>query len=86
MAAPTFDRETILRVVRQWPINEQVALADAILAEARAAANPIVQPPAVPSSALRGILATDQPPPSDDKVERILDEERMKSYRICLHR
>ncbi len=80
MTAPTYDRETILRIVRQWPINEQVALADAILADARAAANPIVQPPAVPSSALRGILANDQPPPSDAEVERILDEERMKKY------
>lgn len=80
MTAPTFDRETILRIVRQWPINEQVALADAILADARAATEPSLQPPAVPSAALRGILANEQPAPSDEEVARILDEERMKRY------
>ena len=80
MTAPTFDREAILRIVRQWPINEQVALADAILADAHAATEPVFQPPAVSSAALRGILATDQPAPSDEEIERILDEERMRRY------
>ncbi|HEY8326694.1 MAG: hypothetical protein ACHQ1E_09530 [Ktedonobacterales bacterium] len=80
MTAPTFDRETILRVVRQWPINEQIALADAILADARASTEPTLEPPAVPSAALRGILSNDQPAPSDDEIARILDEERMKKY------
>jgi hypothetical protein len=80
MTAPTFDRETILRIVRQWPINEQVALADAILADARVGAEAPAPPPAIPSAALRGILATDQPPPSDEEVARILEEERMKRY------
>ena len=54
MSTPTVDRESILRVVRQWPVGEQVALADAILAEARAATQPLVQPKSVPSAALRG--------------------------------
>lgn len=80
MSAPAYDRETILRVVRQWPINEQIALADAILADARAATERVLRPPAVPSAALRGILSNDQPAPSDDEVARILDEERMKKY------
>ena len=80
MTAPTYDRETILRVVRQWPVNEQIALADAILADARATTEPTLQPPAMSSAALRGILANDQPAPSDDEVARILDEERTKKY------
>jgi hypothetical protein len=80
MTAPTFDRETILRVVRNWPITEQVALADAILADARASTQAEVQPPAVASAALRGILSNGQPAPSDEEVARILDEERMKKY------
>lgn len=80
MSAPTYDRETIPRVVRQWPINEQIALADAILADARAASEQVLRPPAVPSAALRGILSNDQPAPSDEEVARILDEERMKKY------
>jgi hypothetical protein len=29
---------------------------------------------------LIGILKTDQPPPSDEEVERIIDEARMKKY------
>ena len=80
MTAPTFDRETILRIVQEWPINEQVALADAILAATHATAEPAVTPPAVPSAALRGILANDQPAPSDEDVARMLDEERMRRY------
>lgn len=80
MTAPAFDRETILRIVRHWPISEQMALADAILADARASAERIVQPPAVPSAAMRGILSTGQPTPSDEEVAQILDEERMKKY------
>ncbi len=80
MASPLLDREEILRIVRQWTINEQIALADAILADARTSSRPVFQPPAVPSSALRGILSNGQPAPSDEDVERILDEERMKKY------
>ena len=80
MSAPAYDRETILRVVRQWPINEQIALADAILADARTATGQVLRPPTVPSAALRGILSNDQPAPSDEDVARMLDEERMKKY------
>ena len=29
---------------------------------------------------LEGMLATDAPPPTDEEVERILEEERMKKY------
>lgn len=80
MTTPTVDRETILQIVHQWPISEQVALADAILAEARTATpsrSPLL---IVPSKALRGILANNQPPPSDEEVARLLEEERMKKY------
>ena len=80
MASPLLDREEILRIVRQWTIDEQIALADAILADARTSSRPVFRPPAVPSSALRGILSNGQPAPSDEDVERILDEERMKKY------
>lgn len=80
MTAPMLDREAILRIVRQWSINEQIALADAILADAQASSQPVFQPPAVPSVALRGILSNGQPAPSDAEVARILDEERMKKY------
>lgn len=81
MALPALDRETVLQIVRHWPKSEQVALAHAILADAdpRTAASP--QPTAiVPSTTLRGILSTDQPAPSDEEVERILEEERAEKY------
>lgn len=80
MAAPVLDREVILQVVRQWPVSERIALADAILADVRTSPQATVQPPAVPSAALRGILSTGQPAPNDEEVARILDEERMKKY------
>jgi hypothetical protein len=80
MTTPTLDREAILQVVRQWPISEQVALADTILAEARTSAQPVLRSPAVPSADLRGILSNGQPAPSDEDVARMLDEERMKKY------
>jgi hypothetical protein len=79
MTAPPRDREDILRLVRRWPLSEQVALADSILAEVRAAQQPL-SPPVEPSESLRGILATEQPAPSDEDVARIMDEERMKKY------
>jgi hypothetical protein len=78
MALPALDRETVLQIVRHWPQSEQLALAHAILADAHKAA--LLQPPAVPSTTLRGILSTGQPAPSDEEVERILDEERAKKY------
>lgn len=80
MTAPMLDREEILRIVRQWSVNERIALADAILADARTAQQQELQVPAVPSAALRGILSNGQPAPSDEDVARILDEERMRKY------
>lgn len=80
MTAPMLDREEILRIVRKWSVTERIALADAILADTRTAQQQELQPPAVPSSALRGILSNGQPAPSDEEVARILDEERMKKY------
>lgn len=75
MTAPTLDRESILRAVEQWPLPDQIALADAILEQAgqlRGAPNSFM--------ALRGIAAAGQPAPTDEDVERILDEERMRRY------
>ncbi len=80
MATPTLDRETILHLVETWPIREQVALADEILAIAHAAPLAPPLPPAVSSAALRGIFANGRPAPSDEEVACILEEERMKKY------
>ena len=74
MTAPTLDRETILQTVQKWPLEDQIALADAILALVRAHKG--LESP----MALRGIAATGHPAPSDEDVARILEEERMQKY------
>jgi hypothetical protein len=56
---PLLDRETILRVVRAWPPDEQRALAGEILRHA--GVPPVEEPLAPPESAtLAGFLATGQ--------------------------
>ncbi len=73
------DRETILRAVRAWPLDEQRALAREILRHAGA---PLVEEPLTPpnSAGLAGLLATDQTAPSDEEVAHWRDERRLKRY------
>lgn len=96
MTATAMDRETILRTVRQWPAEEQITLLQEILdhlrhdvvagVEARSTTTSEperVSEPAVRHGSLRnlvGLLATDQPSPTDEEVERWLEERRMEKY------
>jgi hypothetical protein len=84
MASPMQDRERILRDVGEWPVEEQVALARTILQRAEALLREqrmlLSAGPRVSSAALRGLLANDQPAPSDEDVARWLDEARMEKY------
>lgn len=80
MPGPTLDRETILQSMRDWPIGEQVALANAILADVHASAQPIAQPPAFPSAERRGIPSSNRLEPTDKEMVRILDEEWVKRW------
>lgn len=79
MSAPLLDRETILRAIQTWPQDEQMALAVDIMQRAGAA---LVEEPLDPpdSQGLAGLLANDQPPPTDEQVEKWLEEDRMKKY------
>ena len=77
VTTPTLDRETILQVIHHWPISEQIALADAILAEARSAVPSQYRPSTIPSAAFRGILASGSPAPTDEEVARILEVVRV---------
>ena len=64
MVPPTLDRETILRAIRSWPHDEQLALAREIARLADA-------PTLAPFEDARGLLATPgQPAPTDDDIER----------------
>ena len=79
MATPALDRETILQAIREWPPDEQMALIQEILRQARI---PLIEEPIAPpnSRGLAGLLATDQPPPTDEEIARWLDERRMEKY------
>jgi hypothetical protein len=69
----------ILQRVRAWPVVQQRQFAEQVLASARAE----LPPPGVrrvPAEQAAGILATTEPPPSDDEVRRIIGEERMRKY------
>ena len=71
--------------VRTWPAAERIALASRIL---QSLEREQVWPAAQPESAkpkktladLWGIMATDKPPPTDEEVERIIEEEIMRKY------
>jgi hypothetical protein len=86
MSAPTLDHDTILRAIRQWPKDAQLELAREILREAEDERQR--QPPNTAQSSPRGdslqqligILATDQPAPSDEEIERWREERRMEKY------
>lgn len=84
MAEPSQDQERILRDIQEWPLDEQLALAQTILqrvARLRDQQSGLPsQASRVPSAALRGLLANGQPAPSDEEVARWLDEARMKKY------
>lgn len=71
--------------VRTWPAAERIALASRILQslereQPRPVAPPESAKPKKTLADLWGIWATDQPPPTDEEVERIIEEEIMKKY------
>ena len=70
--------------VKGWPPADRIALASRILqslereAPRAAATAPVKERKTVAD--LWGAWATDQPPPTDEEVERIIEEEIMKKY------
>ena len=68
--------------VKAWPSADRIALASRILQSLErevprpaAAAVARKMPPDI-----RGALVTDKPPPTDEEVERILEEERLRKF------
>ena len=81
MATEALDRESILQAIQNWSPDEQLALAREITGRAEALAEDKRGARlAVPSAALRGLLANGQSAPSDEEVARWLDEARMEKY------
>ncbi|HEX5547504.1 MAG TPA: hypothetical protein VFX24_08845 [Ktedonobacterales bacterium] len=77
MAEPSvLDEDTILRTIREWPREQQVHLARMILDPGLATLDPQTGRPYVTSEELRGIGAGNNPPPTDEDIERW----RMEKY------
>lgn len=78
------DYKAILAAINAWPLPYRLALMQEILR--------VMTPemsPTQPSQSkhgferARGLLASDQPPPSDEEVEQWLEEHRMEKYGPC---
>jgi hypothetical protein len=72
-------REEILVTVRTWPTDDQFDLAFEIF---RTLDFDLPSPEERREAflRLRGVLATGAPPPTDEEVQQILEEERLKKY------
>jgi len=71
--------EGVLNIVRQWPTIQQMALVQDVLKALTVRLEPARRTGDTLSRAL-GLLATDQPAPTDEEVEQWLDEHRMEKY------
>jgi hypothetical protein len=71
------DRATILRTVRSWPDDEQLRLVQDVLESIRTART---APRRSTLAEARGLLKTQQHPPSDTEIQQWLDERRMERY------
>ena len=73
------DYETVLNAVRQWPLERRFALVQDVLDSLASTVAPARPREKTLEKAL-GLLATDQPPPTDDQVAQWLHEHRMEKY------
>jgi uncharacterized membrane protein len=86
VAASALDRDTILRAIAAWPVEEQVMLAQSILERAIAHSAPRARSQEAETQqrstweALYGIASNGQEPPSDEQVAQWLDDHRMEKY------
>lgn len=69
----------VLNIVRQWPILQQMALVQDVMKTLKVRLEPARRPGNTLSRAL-GLLATDQPAPTDEEIKQWLDEHRMEKY------
>jgi hypothetical protein len=72
------DERAVMGRISAWSPARRLALARRILTELERELFPRPRRPT--GEIARGLLATDQPPPTDEEVEQWLEEERMKKY------
>jgi hypothetical protein len=71
--------EGVLNIVRQWTLAKRYALLQDVLKTlAPEADRPRTQAQTLPRAL--GLLATDQPPPTDAEIEQMLDDHRTEKY------
>lgn len=70
--------ESVLDTVRLWPERQRVALVRELLSTFVAENRP---PVSTLSQAL-GLLATNQPAPSDEEIAALLDERRREKFML----
>jgi hypothetical protein len=70
------DVQQIWQRIRSWPQPMRLSLAAKILQSLEAEQTR----PKKSLADLVGILETDNPPPTDEEVEQIVEEERMRKY------
>jgi hypothetical protein len=73
------DYATILRIITDWPVSQRVVLMQDVLKTIAPAAE-APRPRRKTLQEARGLLATDQPPPTDEQIQQWLDERRMEKY------
>ena len=75
-AFQTNELQDIWGRIKDWPEELQVSLASKILSSLQH--EPAL--PRKPFADLAGVLAGNAPPPTDEEVQRILDEERTRKF------
>ncbi len=71
--------ETIINIVRNWPAPQRFTLVQEVLATLAPEVSATLHRQPTLARA-RGLLATQQPAPSDQDVEAMLDERRRERY------
>lgn len=81
MASSVGDRETVLKAIDAWPLEDQVALAQAILRRTTTHMAHNTETPQRPGwRQMAGLASNGQASPSDEEVARWLDEHRLEKY------
>lgn len=69
----------ILQRVQKWPAEQRLVLAERMLSSLHADLTS-ANGRGVPVSQVRGLAATDQPPPDDNTVRQWIEEHRLEKY------
>ena len=75
----TLSYQTVINIVRRWPPDRRFALVHDVFETLL----PEMSPPRRKRKTLNealGLLATEQPAPSDAEIQQWLDERRMEKY------